>query len=119
MKKYSSFGDFIRQKRRKREEPIYKIAAEIGICTVYLSELETGKKTNPNTDIMKKMVTALRLNADETAIFYDLHAKANDIVSQDLSGYIMGNAIVRETLRTARDKLATADDWKEIIDKLK
>jgi transcriptional regulator with XRE-family HTH domain len=118
MKKQLNFGEFIADKRKNSQRTITITAERIGICTVYLSELESGKKTNPNPKIMRKMVSVLRLNAAETALFYDLQAKASGGISQDLPNYIMKNDIVRKALRRARDKPAGARLWREFLKKL-
>jgi len=111
-----TFGSFI---SRKRISSLRETAAQIGICPVYLCELEKGKKTNPSIEIITKLIYVLHLDEEETALLFDLHAKANGIVSQDLPQYIMNNDIVRTALRIARDKPVTEKDWQEFIDKQK
>lgn len=118
MEKYLTFGSNISQKRRELNHTLREAAMQIGITAVYLSEMENGKKTNPSSEIMRKMVSVLCLNEDETAIFYDLHAKANGIVSQDLPEYIMKSGIIRKALRKAKKKPATDKDWQGFIDDL-
>jgi transcriptional regulator with XRE-family HTH domain len=119
MKKPLTFGGFIAAKRTNNQNNLRATAERIGIGTVYLFELETGRKSNPHPDILLRMTEVLRLSDKDVAIFYDLHAKANDIVSHDLSPYIMNNDIVRRALRAARDKPAARKAWQEFINKLK
>jgi len=118
MKKSSAFGGFIYRKRIENKLNLREVAGKIGISFVYLRELELGKKTNPNREILEKMITALCLSGDEISHFYDLHGNINKVISQDLPEYIMNNDIVRTALRTARDKPATKNDWNDFIDKL-
>ena len=115
-----TFGNFIRKKGREQNGTSCKTAEIVGIAPMYLCDIERDKKTNPSCEVMQKLIAALRLNEEETAFFYDLHAKANGIVSQDLTAYIMENDIIRTFLRMARDKSITESDWervKEIITK--
>jgi len=119
MKNTLSFGSFIQNKRLMKGETLQTIAEKIGIGIMYLSEIENGKKTNPSPKILAKMVDILCDSDEDIANFFDLHAKANGIVSQDLPDYIMNNDIVRATLRIARDKPASDADWQEMINRLK
>ena len=80
--------------------------------------MENNKKTNPSEEIIQKMISVFCLNEDEIAVFYDLHAKANGIISQDLPEYIMGSVLARNALRKAKKKPATDDDWHDFIKKL-
>jgi transcriptional regulator with XRE-family HTH domain len=113
-----SWGIYIAQKRRESKRTLRETAKQIGITAVYLSEMENGKKTNPSGEIMQKMIAVLCLNEEETALFYDLHAKVNGIVSQDLPEYIMGDDNIRKALRKAKKKPATERDWQGFIDEL-
>jgi transcriptional regulator with XRE-family HTH domain len=118
MEDYFTFGSYISQKRREIKYTLRETALQIGITPVYLSEMENGKKTNPSGEIMQKMIAVLCFCEEETALFYDLHAKANGIVSQDLPGYIMESGIIRKALRKAKKKPATDEDWQGFIDDL-
>jgi transcriptional regulator with XRE-family HTH domain len=118
MDTHITFGGYISQKRRKNRRAAWETAKQIGITAAYLSDMETGKKTNPSREIMQKMIEVLCLDEEETALFYDLHAKANGIVSQDLPEYIMENDIARKAIRKAKKKPATDYDWQGFIDKL-
>jgi transcriptional regulator with XRE-family HTH domain len=118
MNKFMTFGNFISQKRREIKQTLRETALQIGITAVYLSEIENNKKTNPNIKIIQKMIIVLRLDEAETALFFDLHAKANGIISQDLPEYIMESGIVRKALRKAKKKPATEKNWQDFIDDL-
>jgi len=118
MESFLTFGNYISQKRREIKQSLRETAMQIEITAVYLSEMENGKKTNPSREIIKKMISVLYLNEAETALFYDLHAKANGIISQDLPEYIMENGLIRMALRKAKKKSATEKDWQGFIDNL-
>jgi len=118
MPNFETFGNFINRKRLEQKVSLRYISLKIGISPVYLSEMENGKKTNPSSEIMRKMISVLCLDEEGTALFFDLHAKANGIISQDLPEYIMGSGIVRKALRKAKKKPATEKNWQDFIDKL-
>jgi transcriptional regulator with XRE-family HTH domain len=118
MDDFFTFGNYIYQKRRESKRSLREMALEIEITSAYLSELEKGKKTNPSREIMQRIIDILCLDDEEIALFYDLHAKANGIVSQDLPDYITGSGIVRIALLKAKKKSATNKDWQGFIDEL-
>jgi hypothetical protein len=57
-----------------------------------------GKKTNPSPKVLTKIIEVQCESNEDIVTFFDLHAKANGVVSQDLPEYIMSNDIVRSTL---------------------
>ena len=117
MKISHTFGTFIKEKRQQRDISLRKFADQIGISPVYLSNLENDRMPAPKDEVVSTMARLLLLNDTDTAMLYDLAAKAksNVTVSQDLPEYIMDKDIVRVALRTAKDVDATDEEWQEFI----
>ena len=115
-----SFGEFIRQKRKERKMVGRELAAEAGITTEYLCEIENGKKVAVSEGIMEKMIQALGLTEKETALFYDLAAVARKTVSvsADLPEYIMAHELVRTALRTAKKHQIPDEKWEKFIQEM-
>lgn len=113
-----TFGEFISENRIKKRLSLRQMANELNMSFVYLGELENNKKTNPNVKIMFKIARFFNLNEDETALFFDLQAKANGTVSMDLSDYLIEKEIARTALRKAEKHSANDEDWQEFIDKV-
>ena len=88
---------------------------------MYLSNLENDRMPAPKDDVVSSIARLLHLNEADTAMLYDLAAKAKNstVVSQDLPDYIMDRDIVRVALRTAKDVDATDEEWQEFIAQLK
>ena len=84
---------------------------------MYLSNLENDCMPAPKDDVVSSIARQLHLNEADTAMLYDLAAKAKNstVVSQDLPDYIMERDIVRIALRTAKDVDATDEEWQEFI----
>lgn len=84
---------------------------------MYLSNLENDRMPAPKDDVVSSIARQLLLNEADTAMLYDLAAKAKNstVVSQDLPDYIMERDIVRIALRTAKDVDATDEEWQEFI----
>jgi transcriptional regulator with XRE-family HTH domain len=118
MKKMLTFGTFLHYKRKENGYTLRHVADELGITKMYLSELENNKKTNPSIEIMQGLISMYHLGEDEAALFYDLHAKANGIVSCDLTDYIMKKGVVLKAIRTAKKKNAPDADWREFTDRI-
>jgi transcriptional regulator with XRE-family HTH domain len=111
MKKLLTYGNFLHYKRREFGYKLKYVAEELGITPVYLSEMEKDRKTNPSGDILTGLIRFFELNAEETALFYDLHAKANGIVSKDISDYIMEKGVIRKAIRAARNNSPPDEEW--------
>ena len=84
---------------------------------MYLSNLENDRMPAPKDDVVSSIARQLHLTEADTAMLYDLAAKAKNstVVSQDLPDYIMERDIVRIALRTAKDVDATDEEWQEFI----
>lgn len=109
------FGEYVRKLRTERTYSLKQLADEIEITPYYLSYIESGKKTNPNQKIIARMFVVLRMSKSEIEHFLDLHAKANGIVSYDITEYIMQNDDIREEIRSARDKQGASPNWDDFI----
>ena len=117
MKISHTFGTFIKEKRQQSDISLRKFADQIGISPVYLSNLENDRMPAPKDDVVSNIARQLHLNEADTAMLYDLAAKAKNstVVTQDLPDYIMDKDIVRVALRTAKDVDATDEEWQEFI----
>jgi transcriptional regulator with XRE-family HTH domain len=114
---YKTFGDFLSDKRKRREIPSFEMSEIAGISPGYYCDIEKNRKTPPDSVLSEQVIAALRLTAEETDLFYDLAGQARSGVSPDLPDYIMSHDEVRFALRVAKET-ATADDWKQFADRL-
>ena len=117
MRKYVSFGEFLSDKRRTKEIPSLQMAEAVGLSPSYYCDIEKNRKAPPDIDILEKIIDALGLINEDRVQFYDLAGKARSGVAPDLPEYINENEVVRVALRVAKDK-ASAEDWKQFINKL-
>jgi len=117
MRKYVSFGEFLSDKRRTKEIPSLQMAEAVGLSASYYCDIEKNRKAPPDIDILEKIIAELGLANEDRVQFFDLAGKARSGVAPDLPGYINENEVVRVALRVAKDK-ASAEDWKQFIDKL-
>lgn len=59
------FGRYIEQLRRDRGLQQQQLAAEIGVNSCYLSNIENGRKGPPSDDVISRIITALVLSQAE------------------------------------------------------
>lgn len=54
-----SFGDFIKAKREEKGLKMREVERKTGISQAYLSQIESGKRSTPKPDIIKKLAEGL------------------------------------------------------------
>ena len=114
-----SFGQFISEKRKRRSINVQELAEKLHISTAYMSQIESGVRTNPGKEILEKLSNILMLDNAEKYTLFDLYAKANDTISPDLADYIKCNSIVSVAIRSAIEHNAGKEVWQMFIDRLK
>lgn len=57
-------GEIIKARREERNISLVDFAGEVGISPGYLSQLENGRKVNPNLDIVLRIAQALDIEID-------------------------------------------------------
>lgn len=58
-------GDNIKSIRMEKKLGINETARKAGISPSYLSDIEKGNKTNPSTEVLEKIATALEVNVED------------------------------------------------------
>ena len=112
------FGQFISEKRIQHSMTKQELARQIGISTAYLSQLESGARSNPTIEVLDRMINKLHLDEAETHKIDDLYAASNDTISPDIITYLKSNNIVTKAIRKAQENSATEKDWLDFIDQL-
>ena len=110
------FGQFISEKRIQHSMTKQELARQIS--TAYLSQLESGARSNPTIEVLDRMINKLHLDEAETHKIYDLYAASNDTISPDIITYLKSNNIVTKAIRKAQENSATEKDWLDFIDQL-
>jgi transcriptional regulator with XRE-family HTH domain len=112
------FGAYLKAKRNDREIPIRLMAERVGIKPGYFNDIESGRRTPIELDLLDRIVEALHLSDEDRQTFFDLAGKAREAAPPDLTGYINTTAKARVALRVAKE-MATDDDWERFIQDLK
>ncbi len=117
-----TFGGFLSEKRKEKGIYLKDMAAELGVSSVYLCDIEKGRKAAPKSEYLDAIVKILMLSESDRNTFYDLAATAQASpkgISPDLPDYIMESDIVRAALRTAKEYDIDDEEWLDFINKIK
>jgi transcriptional regulator with XRE-family HTH domain len=116
-----TFGSFVREKRLAVDISLRRMAQNLDISPVYMSNIETNRNPAPSDEILEHLAELLRLDKQDKEMMYELAAKTKNYtaVPGDLPEYISTNEYARIALRVAKDVDATDTEWLEFIDKLK
>lgn len=108
-----NFGDFVKNKRRKKNLVLKDVAAAVGISSVYQSSIEKGNRPAPSYEILVKYKYAMQLDEDEFAQLLDLAVmtKSARAVAYDIADYINENECVHRTLRFALKNNVPESEW--------
>ncbi len=113
-----TFGEFVKEKRRKKGITLRSFADMINIAPAYMSDIEKSKRNAPTQEILERMVKALELSNEEANELFDLAASSKDAIAQDLKEYVSYNQKVRVALRKAKDLNLGDDEWIKIIEEM-
>lgn len=81
------FGEIIKSKRQEKQISLVDFADKLDISPGYLSQLENGRKSNPNLEVILKVIKELDLNM-EMLLGLDEN-KTNSIRVPSLLGLIL------------------------------
>ena len=102
-----NFGEFVSKKRKEKNLTIRQFAILLDISFTYLSDVENNRSKAFKPEILKKIVSALDLNDNETEELYDLAAQSQNSIPLDIEEYIKNNpsAIVafRKTIKEEKN----------------
>lgn len=110
MSDHKEFGKFLHEHRMKAELTMRALSEKVDISTSYLSDVEKGRRSAPDTKL-EALATVLNLSEAERERMYDLAALTrDDQTPADLSDYIRETENARVALRRARNKNFTDRD---------
>ena len=117
LNKETTFGAFLKTRRKEREITVRLMAELVGIAVGSYCDIESNRNYPPAKEILEKMIEVLKLPEAGQQIFYDLAGKARSAAPPDLPEYINENQVVRFALRMAKEK-ASDEDWRRFINDL-
>ena len=116
-----TFGEYLRSIRKIRNIRMVKLAELLGISPSYLSSMESGSRSAPSFETLRKMADLLEMNTSERYCLYDLAAetKTPRTLSDDLNEYIYRIPHLRDVLRSSMECGLTEKEWNKIEEFIK
>lgn len=122
----NTFGIFLKEKRQQNGLSIRALAKQVELSHVYLYNIESGKKTPPSDDVIKRLANALNLDEKSRLLFFDIAAKcksdaddSNYFIPVDISQYLNENENARNVIREANQKEQCNSFWNDLLKELK
>ena len=111
------FGEYLRQKRLKKNMKAKTFAELLEISPAYLSSLENGSRQPPSNELLEKMAAILGLSTDERYLLFDLAGenKNPQEIAKDLTEYIYQNPQIIEILRYGMKCRLSEREWSIIL----
>lgn len=94
-----TFGSYLRGLREVRHLRQVDLANKIGVSTVYVCDIEKGRRYPPDMDKLRIWVMQMSLSPEETAHFYDLAGEARSSAPPDIMEYLDLNPAARKAIR--------------------
>lgn len=105
-----TFGEYLRQLREKNNFRQCDLAKKIGVSTVYVCDIEKGRRYPPDLDKLKIWIEQLQLTSDEATNLYDLAGEARNSPAPDILAYLSNNIEAKHAIRRIMKK-TTKYDW--------
>lgn len=107
------FGTFLRGIREKRKLRQEDLANAINVTTVYVCDIEKGRRNPPDISKLKVWENQLKLSDKEKARFYDMAGQERQEMPPDIVEYMVRHPEAREAIR--RIMSAPKEyDWKSV-----
>lgn len=94
-----TFGNYLRELREGRFLRQIDLANGIGVSTVYVCDIEKGRRYPPGMEKLRMWAVQMSLSSKETAHFYDLAGEARDSAPPDITEYLELNPAARDAIR--------------------
>ena len=118
-----TFGAFIKSKRLSHQPrlTLKKTAEMLELNITYLSDVENARKKPFSAEKIELFCEKLGLSDEDRTTLYDLAARDNDTVPEDIRETIMYSPVsdyARKALRLVKQGNNDVELWKELIRKM-
>ena len=94
-----NFGSYLRQLREKRKLRQEDLAKAINVSTVYICDIEKGRRNPPDIEKLKVWEKLLGLTEKEMACFYDMVGQERKEMPPDIVEYMIKHPEARNAIR--------------------
>lgn len=114
------YGRFLRSKRvsDSRELTLREIAEELGVSISFASDVEQGRRLPYDEEKTQKLIKFLHLSEEDIAKMYDLAARENSRIPQDLDDimvYSEAGEMAWFSVSMTKKGVVNDDDWRRFI----
>ena len=114
-----SFGEYVKQKRESLGKSLRGVAAELGISSAYLCDIEKGYRKPPQKRL-EAFIEILGIKSEEEIDeFYDKAGISKQGQHTDINSYLENLPNARIALRTAKKNHFSNEDWIDVINIIK
>lgn len=110
-----NLGNFISKRRIEMGLSLRKLAQNSDISVTYLSDIESGRKSNVSKDILENISKVLMLDEQEKEKLFTLVGKKTDSIPMDVEEFVKNHPEVVAYLREA--KRGEHDNWLKDLEK--
>lgn len=93
------FGEYLRQLRESRSLRQKDIAESLGVSTVYVCDIEKGRRNPPSADKITVIAQVIGLSDKESSMLFDLAGSARGNAAPDLIEYLNKNPNAKAAIR--------------------
>ena len=107
------FGVFLRKLREERKLRQGDLGKTINVSTVYICDIEKGRRNPPDIEKLKAWEEQLRLSDKEKARFYDMAGQERKEMPPDIVEYMLKHPEARAAIRRIMAD-SHEYDWKSV-----
>lgn len=109
-----TFGSYLKMLREKKGLRQSDLANVLGVSTVYICDIEKGRRYPPEFSKLTLIAKELALTPEETSGFYDLAGAARDGVAPDIMEYLNANPDAQTAIRKIMGQQVDYD-WNTLV----
>lgn len=125
-----TFGQYLRELRKKREITLKDLGKEVGLSQPYLSQIENGEKGIPSPDILKKLAGPLgveygelmyeagyldEIAQDDNLSFTRIVVNDKVLRGEEAKAYLRSNGGIFKSAEEAEEASSKADELEMLL----
>jgi transcriptional regulator with XRE-family HTH domain len=108
-----NFGSFLRELREKKKLRQEDLAKAINVSTVYICDIEKGRRNPPDVEKLRIWESQLGLTDQDKARFYDMAGAERKEMPPDIVEYMLKHPEARAAIRRIMAEPCEYD-WKSV-----
>ncbi len=114
-KNSGTFGDFVTHKRAENGLSVRKLAAYLGISSMYLSQIERNERP-ASLNLLEEFKEFLEIKRDEEEMFNDIVYLSRETLSPEIIRYLIANPNARKAIRIVAKQKISSKNFLKIME---